>query len=115
RKRGAKTRVDEQKPDTRRERGTSGRRTAKSISIKNAKRRSGDDAWKAAELTSGDLLAQAGRKVGRGVGQKSAEGIVNLAVGEASEALRTERWSKRIGGAGNGEGRPEREGRANRA
>ena len=29
--------------------------------------------------------------------QKSAEGIVGLAVGEASEALRSERWSKQIG------------------
>jgi hypothetical protein len=34
--------------------------------------------------------------------QKSAEGIVSSAVGKASEALRTERWSKQIGGAGNG-------------
>ena len=61
-------RVDEQKPDKRRERGTSRQGTAKSISIKHAKRRSGDCARKAAELTSGDL---AGR-------QKSAEGIVGL-------------------------------------
>ena len=66
RKRGAKARVDEQKPDMRRERGTSSPLTAKSISIKHAERKSGDCARKAAELTSGDL---AGR-------QKSAEGIV---------------------------------------
>ena len=65
----------------RRERGTSGRRTVKSVSIKHAERRFGDDAWKAAELTSGDLQAAGGG------GQKSAEGIVNLAVGKASEAL----------------------------
>ena len=76
-------RVDEQKPDMRRERGTSGQGTVKSISIKNAERRSGDCARKAAELTSGDL---AGR-------QKSAEGIVDLTVGEASEALQAERRS----------------------
>jgi hypothetical protein len=39
----------------RREHGTSGRLTAKSISIKHAERRSGDGAQKAAELTPGDL------------------------------------------------------------
>ena len=61
-------RVDEQKPDMRRERGTSRQGTAKSVSIKHAERRSGDCARQAAELTSGDL---AGR-------QKSAEGIVDL-------------------------------------
>jgi hypothetical protein len=72
-------RVDEQKPDKRRERGTSRQGTAKSISIKHAERRSGDGARKAAELTSGDL---AGR-------QKSAEGIVGPTVGEASEALQS--------------------------
>ena len=66
RKRGAKARVDEEKPDMRRERGTSRQGTAKSISIKHAERRSGECARKAAELSSGDL---AGR-------QKSAEGIV---------------------------------------
>ena len=49
-------RVDGQKPDTRRKRRTSGLLTAKSISIKGAKRRSGDCAQKAAELTPGDLL-----------------------------------------------------------
>ena len=77
RKRGAKARVDEQKPDKRRECGTSRQGTAKSISIKHAGRRSGDCARKAAELTSGDL---AGR-------QKSAEGHSRPDVGEASEAL----------------------------
>jgi hypothetical protein len=66
-KRGAKARVDEQKPDRRRERGTSGHLTAKSISIKHAERKSGDCARKAAELTSGDLTR----------GQKSAEGILD--------------------------------------
>ncbi len=66
RKRGAKVRVDEQEPDRRRERETSGPATVKSISIKHAERKSGDCARKAAELTSGDLPG----------GQKSAEGIV---------------------------------------
>jgi tetratricopeptide (TPR) repeat protein len=49
-------RVDGQKPGTRRERWTSGRLTAKSISIKDAKRRPGDRAWKATELTPGHRL-----------------------------------------------------------
>src|SRR5438034_6628512 len=72
RKRGAKARVDGQKPGTRRERGTSGRLTVKSISIKHAERRSGDCARKAAELTSGDLFRAveaaepAGRPADRG-------------------------------------------------
>jgi len=48
-------RVDGQKLGIRRERRTSGRLTAKSISIKDAKRRSGDCARKAAELTPGGL------------------------------------------------------------
>ena len=49
-------RVDGQKPDIRRERRTSGQLTAKFISIEGAKRRFGDCAQKAAELTPGDLL-----------------------------------------------------------
>jgi hypothetical protein len=52
----ANVRVDGQEPDIRRERRTSGQRTAKFISIKGAKRRFGDCAQKAAELTPGDLL-----------------------------------------------------------
>jgi len=59
RKRGANVRVDGQEPGTRRKRRTSGPLTAKSISIKDAKRRSGDCARKAAELTPGDLLCVA--------------------------------------------------------
>ena len=97
----------------RRERGTSGQRTAKSISIKHAERRSGDCARKAAELTSGDLLcvAQVTERVERHADrrQKSAEGIVDPGVGKASEALQSERWSEQIGQAGNGDRRPERD------
>ena len=52
-------RVDEQEPNIRRERRTSGQRTAKSTSIKDAERRSGDCARKAVELTPGDLLGVA--------------------------------------------------------
>ncbi len=48
-------RVDGQKPDMRRERRTSGQRTAKSTSIKDAERRSGDCARKAVEFTPGEL------------------------------------------------------------
>jgi hypothetical protein len=56
RKHGSNVRVDEQKPDIRRQRRMSGQLTAKSISIKGAKRRFGDCARKAVELTPGDLL-----------------------------------------------------------
>jgi hypothetical protein len=49
------------KPDTRRQRRTSGQRIAKSISIKGAKRRSGGCAPKAIELTPGDLLRVASK------------------------------------------------------
>jgi len=41
--------------DMRRQRWTSGPCTAKSTSIKGGKRRSDDCAWKAAEITPGDL------------------------------------------------------------
>ena len=85
-------RVDEQKPDMRRQCRTSGQLTAKSVSIKGAKRRSGGRAWKAAELTPGDLsCVRNGLRLSRGsltAGQKSAEGIVGHDVGMASEALR---------------------------
>src|SRR5580658_8108409 len=105
----ANMRVDEQKPDRRRQRRTSGQLTAKSVSIKGAKRRSGGCAWKAVELTPGDLsCVRHGLRLSRGsltAGQKSAEGVVGYVVGEASEALRNrkvestdrpsrERWSK---------------------
>ena len=49
-------RVDGQIPDIRRQCRTSGQLTAKFISIKGAKRRSGGCAQKAAELTPGDLF-----------------------------------------------------------
>jgi hypothetical protein len=89
-------RVDGQKPDTRRQRRTSGLLAAKSKSIKGAKRRSGvprgDPARKAAELTPGDLLrVRNGLRLSKGgltAEQKSAEGILGHDVGKASEALR---------------------------
>ena len=87
-------RVDGQEPDMRRERWTSGRLVAKSIFIKDAKRRFGNCARKAIELTPGDLLGVAVQRLrGPGgrltTGQKSAEGVIGHAVGEASEALQS--------------------------
>src|SRR6202162_1331302 len=102
-------RVDGQKPDMRRQCRTSGLLTAKSVSIKGAKRRSGGRAWKAVELTPGGLsCVRNGLRLSRGsltAGQKSAEGVLGYVVGKASEALRMpkggamdrpsrERWSK---------------------
>ena len=99
-------RVDGQKPDIRRERRTSGQLTAKSVSIKGAKRRSGGCAPKAIELTPGDLpgvaLGRLRRPRGRlTAGQKSAEGVLGQAVGKAIEALQDRKVEKQIGGAGN--------------
>ena len=57
-----------------------------------AKRRSGDSARKAVELTPGDLsCVRNGLRLSRGsltAGQKSAEGVLGYVVGKASEALR---------------------------
>jgi hypothetical protein len=55
-KRGAKTRADEQKPDTRREHRASEPLIAKPISINGAERKSGGCALQVVELTSGGLL-----------------------------------------------------------
>jgi hypothetical protein len=65
----------------RRERRTSWQLTAKSTSIKDARRKFGGCAWKAVKLTSGDLSAVSASGLGtpRGAptdGQKSAEGVV---------------------------------------
>src|SRR5215469_5964207 len=118
-KRGTKVRADEQKPDTRRQRWTSGQRIAKSISIKGAKRRSGGCAPKAIELTPGDLSRVAARRLSRSKGrmtarQKSAEGIVGPVVGKASEALQGRKAEQQIGRAGNEDRRPERSRAASR-
>ena len=84
-------RVDGQKPDIRRERRTSGQLTAKSVSIKGAKRRFGGCAQKTAELTQ-EICSVSHRRPrlsngGLAAVQKSAEGIVGRDVGKASEAL----------------------------
>ena len=84
------------KPDTRRKRRTSGQLTAKSISIKDAKRRFGGCARKAAEITPGDLLCVAAAT--EAVERRSDR---RADVGEAIEALRGRKAEKRIGGAGN--------------
>ena len=74
-------RADEQEPDLRRQRRTSGQGSAKSISIKDAKRKSGGCAWKAIELTSGGLRRVSETRL-RGpqgpltAAQKSAAGVV---------------------------------------
>jgi len=72
-------------------RRTSGLVTAKSISIKGAGCRSGGCAWKAVELTSGDLLhvPESGLSVERSiltVQQKSAAGIVAAQAAKAQTA-----------------------------
>ena len=77
----------------RRQRGTSKLCIAKSIFIKNGKRRSGDCAWKAAGITPGGLSCVAATRLREPggdltAGQKSAEGILGHVVGKASEALR---------------------------
>ena len=87
-------RADEQEPNKRRQRRTSGQHIAKSIFITDAKRRFGGCALKAIELTPGDLLGVAVQRLrGPGgrltTGQKSAEGVIGHAVGEASEALQS--------------------------
>ncbi|MBA3356242.1 MAG: hypothetical protein H0U18_09990 [Pyrinomonadaceae bacterium] len=74
--------------DMRRERQTSGQLTAKSISIKDAERKSDGCARKAVELTSGDLscVADSRLREPRGdltLGQKSAEGVVVTQVAKA--------------------------------
>src|SRR5438094_9033915 len=104
-------RVDGQKPDTRREQRTSGLLTAKSRSIKVAKRICGDCAWKAAELTPGDLhRVRNGLRRSRGrltAGQKSAEGIVGMTsvrLVRHSESRTAEQWIARAGNDGR---RPE--------
>ena len=85
-------RVDGQKPDIRRQCRTSGQLTAKSISINGAKRRFGDCARKAAELTQEICSVSLRRlRLSRGIltaEQKSASGILGHVVGKASEALR---------------------------
>ena len=64
---------------------TSGQMIAKSISIKGTGCKSGGCAWKAVELTSGDLpfVLDSGLRIERSVltgRQKSAEGVVGTRV-----------------------------------
>ena len=86
-------RVDGQKPDMRRERRTSGRLTAKSTSIKDAERRSGDCGRKAVELTPGELSCVT----------SVTEGV------ERHWHSENRKVEKQIGRAGNEDRRPERE------
>src|SRR5947208_15307719 len=103
----------------RRKRRTSGQRIAKSISINGAKRRSGGCALKAIELIPGDLPRVAAWRLRKPRGrptarQKSAEGIVGQAVGEASEALQDRKAEQQVGRTGNEGRRPTRLGVASR-
>jgi hypothetical protein len=89
----------------RRKRRTSWQMTAKSRSIKGAKRKSGGCAWKAKELTSGGLphVPDSRLRKPRGiltVRQKSAEGVVAASVhraGHSSERRETARAQWRPG------------------
>src|SRR5260370_35679804 len=93
--------VDEQRPDMRRQRGTSRPCSAKSISIKNGKCRSGDCAGKAAGITPGDLFWVAATRLrpprgGLTAGQKSAEGTVVKTAGESRKERRPERLEREV-------------------
>ena len=88
-------RADEQKPDTRRERRTSGQMTAKPISIKGTGCKSGGCVRKAVELTSGDLpfVRESGLRMERFIltgRQKSAAGVVVRRRMKAQTVLRKE-------------------------
>ncbi len=98
---------------------TSGRRIAKSISIKDQDCRSGRAAGKAIELTWGDLCRVPISELRKPQGdltaaQESADGIVGHGVGKAIEALQGRKAEQRIGRAGNDGRRPERLGEASR-
>jgi hypothetical protein len=106
-------RVDGQEPDMRRERWTSGRLVAKSIFIKDAKRRFGNCARKATELTPGGLHRVPTSELGASQGVLTADAEVSRghsrqAVGKANEALQSRKAEKQIGRAGNEGRRPER-------
>jgi hypothetical protein len=108
-------RADEQKLDMRRERRTSGRVPAKSVSIKGAKRKSSGCARKVIELTSGGLHRVSETRLRESQGalitvQKSAEGVVRRA-----QSVRSTETLTRKGRNGSGShdrqrqgGRPER-------
>ena len=97
-------RVDGQEPDIRRQRRTSGQRIAKSISIKDAKRRSGNCARKATELTPGGLrrVPSSELREPRGdltAAQKSAEGILGGAICRRPERMEVGSRNAHLDGA----------------
>ena len=112
-------RVDGQEPDIRRQRRTSGQRIAKSISIKDAKRRFGDCARKATELTPGGLrrVPSSELREPRGdltTAQKSAEGILGGAIRRRPERMEVGSRNAHLDGAmrqNTGSGRPARQDR----
>lgn len=79
-------RPDEQEPDKRRERGTSQPPMAKSKSIKDAGRRFGGCAWKAVELTSGDLRSCPG--IGAGEVERQPERDAGVSSGRSRAKAR---------------------------
>ncbi len=97
-------RVDGQTSGTRRERRTSGPLTAKSISIKDAKRRPGDCARKATELTPGGLRRVLSSELREPQGhltaaQKSAEGILGGAIRRRPERMEVGSRNAHLDGA----------------
>ena len=112
-------RVDGQEPDIRRQRRTSGQRIAKSISIKDAKRRSGNGVRKATELTPGGLrrVPSSELREPRGdltTAQKSAEGILGGAIRRRPERMEVGSRNAHLDGAmrqNTGSGRPARQDR----
>ena len=89
---GSAVRVDGQEPDMRRERRTSGRLVAKSIFIKDAKRRFGNCARKATELTPGGLLRVPTSELRASQGVLTADAEVSR--GRAKPSARLMRRSK---------------------
>lgn len=92
------TRAEGDEPETRRERRTSGRVIAQSISIKGAERQCGGCAWNAVKLTVGELprVLETGLRDPGGsltARQPSAEGIVV----PTDLGRRPERWAWRVG------------------
>jgi hypothetical protein len=85
---------------------------AKPISSKLTEGKSGGCAWKAVELSWGDLrhVTEPGRmkRFILTTAQKFAEGVVDQAVGKAIEALQCRKAEPPIGRAGNEDRRPER-------
>ena len=102
-------RANVQEPDLRRERWASGQRTAKPISIKGAERKFGGCAQKAVELTSGDPLQVAAKRLGMERFTLNSAAEVSSGRSRSCSRQRLVRHSKPKGGATD---RPSRERRS---